>query len=127
MFHVFFMFYINFIVMFSCTYHLNAFTLTQSLTRSLTIPLSIGIFIYLFFKYLCVYLFIYSFTHSFFFRFVYPALIISVILYLSLAVVKDARQLQSISGLILFVFFSYISSKYPDRVSIESDQPNIID
>ena len=55
-------------------------------------------------------------VNVFFYRFFYPLCLIGVALYLVLYVIIDIRQLQSISGIVIFVSVTYITSKYPDRV-----------
>ena len=58
-----------------------------------------------------------SFVPSILFRFLYPGLIIALCLYLTLDVIKEAKQLQSLSGIICFIAFTYCTSKYPDKVN----------
>jgi pyrimidine nucleoside transport protein len=48
--------------------------------------------------------------------FVYPALIIATILYLGLEVVREVRQLQSLTGIVVFIVIMYLTSKYPDKI-----------
>lgn len=46
-----------------------------------------------------------------------PAIAIGIIFYLAFEVVKDVRQLQSLSGVIAFVLLLYMFSMYPDRIN----------
>ncbi|ELU12189.1 hypothetical protein CAPTEDRAFT_123339 [Capitella teleta] len=48
--------------------------------------------------------------------FVLPGILIAFIVYMSLSVIKEARQLQSLSGIVFFFFLEHITSKHPDKV-----------
>jgi hypothetical protein len=49
-------------------------------------------------------------------RFVLPAILIAFVVYMSLYVIREARQLQALSGMIFFFVLEYITSMHPDRV-----------
>ena len=53
-----------------------------------------------------------NFSH----RIMLPAAMVGVIFYLAYDVVTNLRQLQSISGNVIFIFGLYITSKHPSRV-----------
>jgi len=46
----------------------------------------------------------------------YPAILIVVICYMALDVVAEMRQLQSLSGMVLFMIILYLFSKHPTRI-----------
>lgn len=49
--------------------------------------------------------------------FFYPAIFIIIILYLTLDVIREIKQIQSLSGMVIFFLIMYITSKYPDKVN----------
>ena len=66
---------------------------------------------------LIIYSFIHLFIYSFiYFRFVYPGLVIALVMYLAFGVVQELKQLQSLSGVVVFISITYFTSKHPDRV-----------
>lgn len=51
------------------------------------------------------------------FRLLYPMITIGLILYLCLDVVREAIQLQSLTGIVVIMVFLYVTSRHPNRVS----------
>ncbi|CAD5117032.1 unnamed protein product [Dimorphilus gyrociliatus] len=47
---------------------------------------------------------------------IFPALAIGVVFFLSFSVLKEIRQLQSLSGIVAFILVIYIFSVHPDRI-----------
>ena len=53
-------------------------------------------------------------------RFFYPALLIGLIVYVTMFMVEEFRQLQSLSGIVVFVSITFITSSYPDKVGTKT-------
>lgn len=50
-------------------------------------------------------------------RLFYPALGIVTVLYLTLSVITEVKQLQSLSGFVFFTLLMYLTSRHPNKVN----------
>ena len=51
-------------------------------------------------------------------RIFYPGFMIGIVLYLTLDVIQEMKQIQSVVGFVFFILFVYLSSVNPNKVRI---------